>query len=201
MNRTLIYGYKISQCLDMIIPDSGPGGRVMHAFQPYPLDFFETHPFEKFDKQWAEVVVSDGKGGANAMTVSWGAFGTIWNKPCVTLYVRESRYTHDLLENTDKLSINFFSEDYKQALKFLGTVSGRNENKIQEARLHDGLDDEIPYIDEANLLFFCRKLSATPITASQILDEDILNAQYKTGKKEGDFHTMYICEVMKAAAR
>ena len=32
-------------------------------------------------------------------------------------------------------------------------------------------------------------------------DEDILNAQYKTGKKEGDFHTMYICEVMKAAAR
>ena len=32
----------------------------MHAFQPYPLDFFETHPFEKFDKQWAEVVVSDG---------------------------------------------------------------------------------------------------------------------------------------------
>ena len=161
---------------------------------------FTTDIFTQFDKKWALLTAGDTE-NFNMMTISWGGLGTIWNKPCVTLYVRESRYTHDLLENTDKLSINFFSEDYKQALKFLGTVSGRNENKIQEARLHVGLDDEIPYIDEANLLFFCRKLSATPITASQILDEDILNAQYKTGKKEGDFHTMYICEVMKAAAR
>ena len=51
-------------------------------------------PFDILDKSWALLVA--GVEHPNPMTVSWGGFGTLWNKPVVTLYVRPTRYTWQL---------------------------------------------------------------------------------------------------------
>ncbi|HEY8396199.1 MAG TPA: hypothetical protein VIK96_05420, partial [Bacilli bacterium] len=33
----------------------------------------------------------------NAMTVSWGAIGTLWRRNTVTVYVRPSRFTYQFM--------------------------------------------------------------------------------------------------------
>ena len=65
----------------------------------------------------------------NAMTIGWGALGTMWGKPCCTVYVRHSRYTHELLEGTDIFTVSFFDPKYKKNMVVYGQKSGRDTDK------------------------------------------------------------------------
>jgi pyruvate/oxaloacetate carboxyltransferase len=88
-------------------------------------------------------------------------------------------------------------EKYKKEMGFLGNVSGRDENKIAEARLHVGLFDDVPYIDEANLVIVCKTIAKTPLPVEDVIDKDYAEKFYPTG----DFHNIYICEIEKIYAR
>ena len=56
------------------------------AFKELPLGEVSLNPFTKLDKEWGLVAAGDA-GASNAMTVSWGGMGTIWNKPVVTISI------------------------------------------------------------------------------------------------------------------
>ncbi len=168
----------------------------MHTFQPYPINQLEFNPFDKIGKDWGVITVSDGK-KYNAMTASWGYVGEMWNKHVVCIVVRESRYTKEFLDKTDFFSLTFFEEKYKKELKYLGSVSGRNEDKIASARLNVNHKKGIPFIDEGNFVFLCQKLSATKINPEDFVDKSIKENFYK----EGDYHTMYIGEILEVMAR
>jgi len=46
------------------------------------------------------VVPAQADGKTNAMTISWGTLGREWERPIFTIFLRETRYTHELIENT-----------------------------------------------------------------------------------------------------
>lgn len=167
----------------------------MHTFQPYPTDLLELNPFTKIGKDWM-LITAGNKEKANTMTASWGGFGVMWGKNVAYIFVRESRYTKEFLDAGDTFSLTFFKEQHG-ALKYLGTVSGRDEDKIAGARFHVNYSEETPFIDEGNLVFICKKLSATPITADQFIDSRLTDSFYK----DGDMHTMYIGEITQILAR
>jgi flavin reductase (DIM6/NTAB) family NADH-FMN oxidoreductase RutF len=52
---------------------------------------------EVFYKDWMVLAVSK-ECDFNAMTISWGQMGELWNKPVVTVYVRDSRYTKKFID-------------------------------------------------------------------------------------------------------
>lgn len=170
----------------------------MHKFQLYPVDLIEINPFTKIGKEWAAIVTESKDGKVNAMTASWGGLGIMWGKNVAQIYIRESRYTKELLDNSHTFSINFF-EDAKMhsTLNYLGKVSGRDEDKFAGARLNVNYIDGIAIIDEAKFVLPCRKLSTTPITVEQLHDPTIKNNFYK----DGDMHTMYIGEIINIYAR
>ena len=101
------------------------------AFKELPLGEVSLNPFTKLDKEWGLVAAGDA-GASNAMTVSWGGMGTIWNKPVVTIYIRPQRYTKQFVDGSDRFTLSFFDSQYKQALGVLGTKSGRDGDKIAE---------------------------------------------------------------------
>lgn len=74
---------------------------------------FNARSFELFDKQWALLTAGD-KNSYNAMTISWGGLGTLWNKPVATVYVKPIRYTHEFMEKSDYFTISFYSEKYRK---------------------------------------------------------------------------------------
>ena len=168
----------------------------MHTFQPYPIESFEFNPFTKIGSDWGALSATDGK-SVNAMTISWGGVGVMWRKNVFTAYVRDSRFTKTYLDQSDVFSVTFFEDKYKGALKYLGAVSGKDEDKIKNARLTANHHKGVPFIDEGNLVFICRKLSATKINPEDFSVKAIDSRWY--GDK--DYHTMYIGEIMEILAR
>ena len=168
----------------------------MHTFQPMPFELVEFNPFTKIGKEWG-VVTAGTKNNANAMTISWGGFGVLWGKNVAYVFVRDSRYTREFIEQGEFFSITFLSEEYRSAMNYLGSHSGRDGDKFEASGLTLASRHSIPYIDEGNLVLLCRKLSATRITEDSFLLPEIKDKWYK----DGDMHTMYIAEVIDILAR
>ncbi len=168
----------------------------MHTFQPYPVETVEINPFELVGKRWG-VLTAEKDGKSNAMTISWGGMGCLWNKNVATVYVRESRYTKEFLDASDIFSVTFFDEHYRSSLKYLGAVSGRNEDKIKNARLNVNHYRGIPFIDEGNFVLILRKIAALDMEDTKFFDPNIRKNFYA----DGDMHTQYIGEVLELLAR
>ena len=171
----------------------------MHTFQPYPMELLEWNPMEKISKEWF-AVVTEADGKVNAMTAGWGGIGHIWGKNATFIFIRESRYTKELLDKSDTFSVCFLDPQDKSTrstLKFLGTISGRNEDKLAEAKLETAQMHGITYLDSSSMIILCRKMAAVDIDPADILDDEMLKQWYP----EGDYHTMYVGEIVEIAAR
>lgn len=46
------------------------------------------------------------------------------------VFVRPQRYTKEFIDKSDKLSLSFFDDSWRKMLNYMGTVSGRDEDKI-----------------------------------------------------------------------
>ena len=78
----------------------------MHTFQPIPVDMLDMNPFTKIGKEWA-LLTAGNKQESNTMTISWGGVGVLWGKNVVYVFVRDSRYTKELIDAGDFFSLTF----------------------------------------------------------------------------------------------
>ncbi|MDD7402477.1 MAG: flavin reductase [Butyribacter sp.] len=168
----------------------------MHNFQKIDIDQMEINPFKMIGKDWM-LVTAGNKEKANTMTASWGGVGVMWGKNVVYVFIRDSRFTKEFVDREGTFSLSFPSEEYRKEMKFLGTVSGRDEDKITEAGVHVNYYNDVPYIDEGNLVMICRVMSETPIKKEEFLDETLDGTWYSTK----DYHNMYIAEITDILAR
>ena len=91
--------------------------------------------FKKFSEQMA-LVTAGTIDHFNTMTVGWGMMGNVWgHTPGVTVYISPNRYTWEFMEQYDYFTITFFDEKYCDDLMMLGSVSGRDEDKVAKAGL------------------------------------------------------------------
>lgn len=168
----------------------------MHTFQPMPTDVLEFNPFTKFGKDWA-LVTAGTKEKTNPMTISWGGVGVIWGKNAAYIFIRDSRYTKELLDKNDFFSISFLPSQYREALAYCGSFSGRGNDKFEKAGITPAFRHGIPYVDEGNFILLCQKMAAARLTEEMFLTPDIEKKWYANG----DMHTMYIAEIIDILAR
>lgn len=160
----------------------------MHQIDPADLTL---RPFQLLDEDWALLV--GGSDHPNPMTVSWGGFGTLWNRPVATVYVRPTRFTFGLLDGHPEFTLNFLPEEYREALNLCGRASGRDTDKWQAAGLERVPSQRIsvPRVDGARLALECRVLSTLDIHPGQFLDaaiEELYPAR--------DYHRAFLGEVL-----
>lgn len=147
-------------------------------------------------KDWMLVTAAkDGK--VNTMTASWGGLGVMWGKNVAFLVIRPQRYTKEFIDGSEKLSLTFYDETQKKTLSYLGTVSGREEDKIAKSGLTVAFDGEVPYFKEANIVIEAKKLYHQEFQPECMLDPAIDEKWYP----DKDYHTMYICEIEKVMVR
>ena len=142
-------------------------------------------------KEWMLITAKDGD-RANAMTASWGGFGELWNTSVVFGFIRPERYTCELVEKEERLSLAFFDEEYRSALTYCGKNSGRGTDKLAAAGLTTSEIDGVPVINEAKTLIICKKLYVDDIKESCFIDKDMLKYY-----EEGGFHKFYVLKVEK----
>lgn len=152
--------------------------------------------FDLIGKQWM-LVTAGTKESFNTMTASWGGLGILWNKNVATIYIRPSRYTHDFIEKSDKLTLSFYPEEYRKALQICGSKSGRDCDKVAEAGLTPvELEDGAVTFREARMTLVCRKLFRTEMEEDNFVDKGIFG-QWYSNPEEGGAHTIYILEIEK----
>lgn len=148
--------------------------------------------FQMIGSDWM-LITAEKDNKANTMTASWGGFGVMWNKNVTYTVIRPQRYTKEFIDNSDTFSLCFFNNKYKKELSYLGTVSGRNEDKIAKTSLTLNHCDNIPCFEEAETVIICRKLFAQELSPEAFIEKNLIEKNYPNK----DFHTMYISEVIK----
>ena len=141
---------------------------------------------------WTLITAEKADGTVNTMTASWGFMGVLWNKPTCAVFIRPQRHTLGFVEEAERLSLTFFGEEHRGALKLCGTKSGREIDKISAAGLtlcHT--DTGVPYFEEAKTVLVCRKLYADTLKPENFVDRALVSANYP---KE-DYHRVFICEI------
>ena len=131
----------------------------------------------------------------NTMTVSWGGVGVIWGKDAAFIFVRHSRYTLEFLEANDRFSISFFPPEYRKALAFCGSKSGRDFDKAKETGLTPVFDG-VPFFEEATDVLVCRKMAKYELLPDGFLTDDAAK-----NYADGDYHRMFIAEIERVLVR
>ena len=146
--------------------------------------------------EWMVLTAGTKEKGFNSMTCSWGHLGSIWGFYSAVCYVRPQRYTKEFIDREDLYTLCFFPSDYKPDMAYIGSHSGRDEDKLAATKLTAVSGEGYTYYKEAKLVLACRKLYQAPIKEECFVDKDVLEGCYP----EKDFHDMYIGQIVKVLA-
>ncbi|MBQ1834155.1 MAG: flavin reductase family protein [Oscillospiraceae bacterium] len=114
--------------------------------------------FALYNKRWA-LVTAGRKDSFNTMTISWGGLGTLWNRDVATVYIRPERYTYRFLNENERFTISFFPEQYREDLMLLGTLSGRDGDKLAKTKLTPKeVAPGVMGFEQAAVTLVCRKI-------------------------------------------
>lgn len=165
------------------------GEKTLKKINPKDL---KDNPISLFADNW--FVVSSGDSTKfNEMTISWGNLGHVWEEPAVTIYIRNTRHTYSFIEKGKYFVLNGFEEKYRDKVKFIGTHSGRDTDKVKETGLTPKFTElGNPYFDEANLVIECEKIYYDDIDRAQLFEKG--QKMYSSDSKET--HRMYIGRIV-----
>ena len=156
------------------------------------------NPMDKIAHEWMLVTAGTMEEGYNTMTASWGHLGSIWGHgggmPTSVVFIRPQRYTKSFVDREMYYTVSFFPAEYKGALRYLGTHSGKDEDKVAAAGLTAVRAGESVTFQEASLTLLCRKLYRAPVVEEGFIDKAIIDDCYP----KRDYHDMYIGEIVKA---
>jgi len=140
------------------------------------------------------LTVKSRDGSINTMTLGWGSIGWQWIRPTATVLVRESRYTHTLLDNADSFTLSIPKDDtLNAALKYCGTHSGRDGDKFGICHLTpvNGQKVDCPIVGEAWLHYECKIVGRRLVRKEDYLPE--------FGQKiyaDNDMHEFFFGEIV-----
>ena len=157
------------------------------------------NPFTLIGGEWMLVTAGSEETGCNTMTASWGHLGCLWgnNDPTAVIYLRPSRYTKKFVDEQDYFTLCVMDKSFKKQMAYLGSVSGRDEDKISKVGLTPVFSDNSVYFAEAKLVLICKKMYAAELKEDGFLYQQTIDVSYP----QKDFHTMYVGKIEKILVR
>lgn len=155
------------------------------------LEEYKANSFTKFGIDWA-LLTAGVEGDFNTMTIGWGGFGTIWNKPAAFLLVKPNRYTFEFISRHDEITVSFYDDKYRKALGIFGSVSGREVNKAEATGFTPKVLEHGVTYEEAAETVVCQKLFMQQLDIEKFPD---LAAPFYSRPGEAQAHYLIIAEV------
>jgi len=123
----------------------------------------------------------------NVITLGWLQFGVIWNEPVVSILVRPTRYSFELLKFHNEFTINIMPDEYNDVLQFCGSNSGKYLDKFSETRLKKINSREVKTssLKDAELTLECKTLYKGGIVPDNL--SDLVLAKFY---RDGDYHVI-----------
>ncbi len=168
----------------------------MNNFKEISCSELKNNPFTLIGKDWMLVTAGD-ENAYNTMTASWGGVGFMWNKDVAFTFIRPQRYTLEFVESNDYYTLSFFGEEYRKALSFCGSKSGRDYDKAKETGLTPLFDENAPYFEQAKLVLICKKLYKQDFEGNCFIEKELDEKNYQNK----DYHQMFISEIVKVLVK
>ena len=137
------------------------------------------------------VSVADKDGKPNIFTVAWT--GTVCsNPPMVSISVRPTRYSYDMIRETGEFVINLVTEPLTRACDYCGVVSGRDVDKFAKTGLTpvpvEGVS--VPGIAESPVSLECRVTQKTELGSHTMFVAEVVSVSVdeKWMDETGRFH-------------
>ena len=131
----------------------------------------------------------------NTMTIGWGSVSEYWGKNVLIVPVRQSRYTHEMLEKSESFSVSVprYNEIAKE-IAYCGTNSGRDVDKFAKCNFTAKPAKSIstPIVREAYLHYECKIIAKIDMTVDHI-EKELAQNWYSTN----DYHTLYFGEILE----
>ncbi|NLG19230.1 MAG: flavin reductase family protein [Fibrobacter sp.] len=128
----------------------------------------------------------------NVMTIGWASLGFMWAKPMMTVMVRKSRHTFDIIEKTSEFTVSVPMVDVSKQLEFCGSESGKKVDKLKECGLEifPGEKMRTPVINVPGIHFECKIVLKSAMNPAYLADN------YKHLYPNKDYHTLYFGEIV-----
>ena len=163
-------------------------------FEKFDPKTLAENPVKLIGDDWM-LITAGNRDSFNTMTASWGAFGCMWNKPALTVFVRPTRFTFGFIEKCSDFTVSFLPQSHKDALRICGSKSGRDCDKVALANLTPLFTESgNVYFAEARLVFECRKIYSQMMDEKSFIDKAPVERWYS----DSNFHKMYIGTVETA---
>nr|WP_320036553.1 DUF4468 domain-containing protein [uncultured Bacteroides sp.] len=163
----------------------------MAGYKKIAPDKIPGNIIKMLSEDWMLITAGD-KDKFNMMTASWGGLGFLYEKPVAFCFINPTRYTYQLMENKDTYTLTFYTEAYRDALKYCGSKSGKDTDKVKGSGLTPiTTPDGSKAFSQAWLIIECRKMVAQSLQAESISDKSL--KENWTGKQ---MHKMYIGEII-----
>ena len=124
------------------------------------------------------VSVADEEHRPNIITVAWA--GTVCtNPPMVSISVRPSRYSYDIIEKTGEFVINLTTEAMARAVDWCGVRSGRDYDKFGQTGLTPlrGAVVAAPALEESPVSIECRVRQVLPLGTHDMFLAEVVGVQ------------------------
>lgn len=153
-------------------------------------------PVDLWKNQWL-LLTSGTIDNCNMMTVAWGSMGCMWNRPFVQVVVRPQRHTLKYMEDSPCFTLCGFPPEHRAALKHLGTVSGKDRDKLSDTSLTLRPSEKVlsPAYNEASLILECRKIYRQPMDPAGFITDAGASAY-----PDRDYHVIFFGEIVRALA-
>lgn len=163
----------------------------MQGFRKISPEEIPGNAIKMISKDWM-LITAGGKDKFNMMTASWGGFGVLYNRPVAICFVNPARYTYQLMESGDTYTLTFYTEAYRDALKYCGSKSGRDEDKVAGSGLEPiQMDSGAMAFKQAWMVIECKKLLSQSLSPDAIADP-----AEKAKRAAQPMHKMYIGEIL-----
>lgn len=165
----------------------------MENYKKIEVKQFNENAIDLIGQQWMLIAAGSPDTKFNMMTASWGGLGWLWEKPVSFIFVRPQRYTFEFIEKEEFYTITFYTEEYRDVLKVLGSKSGRDFDKMKQSGLTPfKTPNGSVAFKEARIIIECKKSFGAFLKEEDFIDKEIVKSKYP--KK--DFHKMYVGEIV-----
>ena len=137
----------------------------------------------------------------NTMTIGWGHVGIEWGKEIFVAYVRESRFTKQMIEKTGEFTVNVpLGGCDGKILGFCGSKSGTDVDKIKELGLTLEPSEviSVPGIKELPLTLECKVIYKQAQDLAAIAQEHIDHYYPADENGKMDGHIAYYGQIVNA---
>jgi flavin reductase (DIM6/NTAB) family NADH-FMN oxidoreductase RutF len=142
------------------------------------------------------VLTSGNEQDYNSMTIGWGGWGKMFNKPVTWCFLRANRYTLDYIRKDQTYTLTYFDPQFNDQVMFLGSKSGRDSEKMKENTLSyvKTPSGNVAY-KESKLIVECKLTEITTVTPDDFYLQEGKDFVAEAHGEAKDYHKLVFGEI------